>query len=578
METSRWQSVPIRAQLKTEKGFRELLQKLCDKAEQGELRLPGSILKNLTSFQKKKKLPAIQRRYAEQQILKYYQTKTAYSTDMPISVGLSDSLQIRNIPADLSREIEVLFTMVNPKWLENQRTGRWNGKTPKTLHYFRKTEDALYLPRGTEHHVLEILDEKSISLGNNTRALPEVSFKFKGKLKGFQTKACTDLLAKDFGTLCSPTGSGKTVMALHCVYVRRQPALIVVHTKELAEQWCARIETFLGVPKKEIGRIGGGKKTIGDRITVALVQSLYKCAKDVSNKIGFLLVDECHRCPSRTFTEAVSYFDSMFMMGLSATPFRKDGLSQIIFWYMGELLHTVQLKKLQEDGDVLVADVYKRCTDFIPFYDPVAEYVHVLSEMAEDRRRNQMIAKDVEKSLEVNAGAHILLTDRKQHCTILKETLRNRGVRSQILSGDVKDKHRKLIIKKIETGSIKVVISTSQLIAEGFDSAQLTVLFLTMPLGYKGRVIQSVGRILRPADGKEKGTIYDYVDTLIKQFENSWSRRKSVYKKNNFTLMEGGELNGKNEVSRKKETKKVRGPKRATKKQKGKKRSKTGPR
>jgi len=138
-------------------------------------------------------------------------------------------------------------------------------------------------------------------------------------------------MAKEFGTLSAPTGSGKTVMALYMIAVRKQPALIVVHNKDLALQWVDRIGEFLKISEKDVGFIGGGKNNIGEKITVSLVQSLYKCAEDTARHISFLIVDECHRCPSRTFTEAVSEFDSRYMLGLSATPYRRDQLSKLIF-------------------------------------------------------------------------------------------------------------------------------------------------------------------------------------------------------------------------------------------------------
>jgi superfamily II DNA or RNA helicase len=187
--------------------------------------------------------------------------------------------------------------------------GRWNGETSEYLKFYDFAENGgMIIPRGfisqliclcRRHNVIfEIVDRR--------RILPEVDFTFFGRLRPFQEQAVDAMLAKDFSTFSAPTGSGKTVMALYIIAARRQPALIVVHTKELLNQWISRIETFLGIPADGIGIIGAGKKTIGSWITVALVQSLYKCAHEVSQHIGHLIVDECHRAPSRTFTEAVT--------------------------------------------------------------------------------------------------------------------------------------------------------------------------------------------------------------------------------------------------------------------------------
>ena len=126
-------------------------------------------------------------------------------------------------------------------------------------------------------------------------------------------------------------------MALYVIAERKQPALVIVHTKELLYQWQARAVQFLGLQKDEIGLIGDGKKTIGDRLTIGIVNSVYKIAADIREHAGHLIVDECHRCPSRTFTEAVTAFDSRYMLGLSATPWRRDKLSKLIYWHLGPL-------------------------------------------------------------------------------------------------------------------------------------------------------------------------------------------------------------------------------------------------
>lgn len=168
----------------------------------------------------------------------------------------------------------------------------------------------------------------------------------------------------------APTGSGKTILALNLIVRRGQPTLIVVHTKELMDQWGSRIATFLGTPAREAGVIGNGKKRIGAKITVALVQSLYKCAGEVAPHVGHLVVDECHRAPSRTFTEAVTAFDCRLMLGLSATPWRRDGLSWLIYWHLGEKVHEVDKDSLVEAGHILLAEVIWRETDYEPTFDP----------------------------------------------------------------------------------------------------------------------------------------------------------------------------------------------------------------
>ena len=230
-----------------------------------------------------------------------------------MEIIVTNNLRLSGIPTQLYQILTERLTISNPKWMENERMGRWNRGTPRILRlYDRIRGGGLWIPRGFMRQLIFLCKQHGVEyeITDKRRLLPPVDFKFNGSLKPFQDQAVKVMLSKDFGTLSAPTGSGKTVMALYIIAQRMQPALIIVHTKELASQWIERIETFLGIPKEEIGIIGSGKKITGGKITVALVQSIYKCVEEVSLKTGFLLVDECHRTPSRTFTDAVTAFDS----------------------------------------------------------------------------------------------------------------------------------------------------------------------------------------------------------------------------------------------------------------------------
>ena len=340
------------------------------------------------------------------------------------------------------------------------------------------------------------------------------------------------MLSRDFGILSAPTGSGKTIMALHILAKRNQPALIVVHIKALALQWVDRVGEFLGIPVDDVGFIGGGKKSIGKKVTVALVQSLYKCAQEIAQQIGFLIVDECHRCPSRTFTEAVTCFDSQYMLGLSATPWRRDRLSKLIFWHLGDMHHEVEKSRLIKSGDILSAEVIVRETDFKPHYDPVNEYSKMLSELTADDKRNRLIASDVAHEAENNAGICLVLSDRKKHCETLQALLRYKfKISSELLTGDLADSQRENVLDRLHQGQVNVLVATGQLIGEGFDLKELSTLFLATPIRFSGRVTQYLGRVLRPAPGKKKARVYDYIDVKVDVLKAAARARQRVYER-----------------------------------------------
>ena len=449
-------------------------------------------------------------------------------------ITIENHLHLADIPARLQDVLIERLQFPNPKYLENRRMGRWNRGVPRQLRYYHRLRGgALIIPRGYIRQLIEMCRRQGIrfSIDDQRRSLPPVDLTFRGSLEPFQQRAVDEMRRKEFGTLCSPTGSGKTVMALRLVALRLQPTLVVVHTKDLAQQWIDRIGHFLDLRPEQIGAIGGGKKRVGEKITVALVQSLYKCADEVAPQIGHLVVDECHRTPSRTFTEAVAEFDSRFMLGLSATPYRRDQLSRLIFWHLGDVHHRVDKDQLVESGNVLPAEVIFRETDFRPYFDPVNEYSKMLSELTADDTRNHLIASDVAGEVERNRGVCLVLSDRKKHCETLHALLTFRHkVAAELLTGDLNIEQRQAAVQRIRQGTSRVLIATGQLIGEGFDCRDLTTLFLATPVRFSGRVIQYLGRILRPAPGKASARVFDYIDIHVQPLVKAANARKKVYK------------------------------------------------
>jgi superfamily II DNA or RNA helicase len=450
-----------------------------------------------------------------------------------IVATVRNQLLLQHLPPELRQTLVERLEFPNPKWIENERMGRWNRGVPRRLKFHSKAgADGLWVPRGFLGQFIRLCRAQGIPhrIEDRRRRLPEVDFEFRGELHPLQREAVEKMLAKDFGTLSAPTGSGKTVMALAMIARRRQPAVVVVHTKDLAAQWVERIEAFLGIPAEACGLIAGGRIRLGERVTVALVQSLYKCAAEVSARMGFLVVDECHRCPSRTFTEAVTEFDSAFMLGLSATPFRRDNLSRLIFWHLGDVHHEIGKSELVATGRLLPVEVIERETRFRPYHDPVNEYSRMLSELTADTERNLLIAADVAAEARDGPGICLVLSDRKAHCENLKALLRFRfKVEAELMTGDMALTERREVTGRLNSRQARVLVATGQLIGEGFDCPHLSTLFLATPVRFSGRVLQYLGRVLRPAPGKEKARVFDYIDIHVESLVNAARARRRAY-------------------------------------------------
>lgn len=439
---------------------------------------------------------------------------------------------VSDLLSSVFSQIRARLTFDNPQYLEAQKRNFSTWSIPRELRGYEIDRNTLIIPRGFTRQLLGILKEAGCSyrIDDRRRTFPDVEFQFHGTLRGYQGAAVEHTLRRDFGTLEAPTGAGKTNMALYIIAMRRQPALILVHTKELLQQWCERVETFLGIPKEEIGIIGDGKKTVGQKITVGIVNSVYPIAEEIKEYFGHLIIDEAHRCPSRTFTQAVTAFDCKYMLGLSATPWRRDGLSRFIWWYVGDKVHEVDRSSLIEDGHVLTAEVITRETGYTSFIDASVYYSRMLSELTQDKSRNSLITEDIVQEALETSGILLVLSDRKAHVDALAELIEGRGIKADRLTGSIPDSERKRIVSRLNLGEAKVLVATAQLIGEGFDCPGLSSLFLTTPIKFDGRLLQCLGRVLRPAPGKDRAKVFDYVDQ-IGVLRNAARARQRAYKR-----------------------------------------------
>jgi superfamily II DNA or RNA helicase len=419
------------------------------------------------------------------------------------------------------------LTIDNPQYHAAKKYGRWVGKNFKQkLFFYELDEDGILFPRGFAAQAV-VLCRTYMGTGprieDMRRLLPEVAFSFQGELRPYQKEAVDDILRKHFGVLVAGTGSGKTVMALEVIAQRRQPALILVHSRELMYQWEERIRQFLGITA---GLIGDGKYDI-QPLSIAIVNTARRRLDELIPCFGHLVVDECHRVPATLFTEVVKRFDTYFMLGLSATAYRReDGLTRLIYLYMGERTHEVDPKKLAESGAVLKPEFIQKATGFKYVFR--GNYQALMNALTKNEARNQQIADDINAEAGESEGTILVVSDRVAHCQKLSALLAEKGLPASVLTGKQSAPARSAIVESLHRGEVKVLVSTLQLVGEGFDAAGLTTLFLTTPIRFTGRLWQVIGRILRPASEKQPKVI-DYVDEHVGVLKNSARIRRQAY-------------------------------------------------
>jgi len=450
-----------------------------------------------------------------------------------MNIEVSNKILLAAMPLYFADKIRKRLTMPNPKYDEAVKMKRYVGNISRELKCYEDTQEGMIIPRGFVLQLIRLATqtETSWKIIDQRRTLPEVPFTFQGELRGYQQKAVGDILKHDFGVLNAATGSGKTTMALAVIAARRQPTLIIVHTKELMKQWVDRACQFLNMVPDEIGIIGNGKKRIGEKLTIGIVNSIYPIADEIKDKFGFVVVDEAHHCPSRTFSEAVSAFDCRFMLGLSATPYRRDCLTKLIYWYLGDQVHAVNKARLIQEGSIMKPEILTRRTGFVSEYDLTTEYSRGISELTRDPERNRLIVSDVANYIQDNAGPCLVLSDRKSHCEVLAEMLTVQGIKTAILMGNLSTGKRKEVMEMIRAEGAQAIVATGSLVGEGFDLPALSALFMATPLKFSGRVTQYVGRVLRPAPSKDRAVIFDYQDINEPVLMSAARSRMKVYQR-----------------------------------------------
>jgi superfamily II DNA or RNA helicase len=445
---------------------------------------------------------------------------------MPTLTVSSDCLLL-GINSAVEQELKKMLTIDNPQYLSAKRYGRWIGKRLKpTLQYYELVSGGLRFPRGFSNQAIMICREhmgRSPEIIDRRRLLPEVDFSFSGSLRSYQQEAVTSGMKRSFGVIEAGTGSGKTIMALALIAARKQPALVVVHTKELLYQWQERAATFLGCP---VGLIGDGNFAV-EPFTVAIVNSARKHVDELVPRFGHLIVDECHRVPATLFTDVVSHFDSHFLLGLSATAFRSDdGFTRLIYYFMGDSIYKVDQGELQASGAILKPRLIRRETPFSFSYR--GDYQALIRALTLHEGRNLQIVEDICEAVQGDdAGTALVVSDRVGHCEIFANQLRDRGIRVELLTGQISQERRNAVVAAVQGGEVQVLVATLQLIGEGFDCSGLSSLFLTTPITFEGRLLQVIGRIMRPAANKE-ARVYDYVDEAVPVLRRSANVRRKV--------------------------------------------------
>jgi superfamily II DNA or RNA helicase len=473
-----------------------------------------------------------------------------------IEIVLVNQIYIAKEPlcSSLRNRLIRLAAFQNPEFYQAQAMRLPTYNKPRIISCCEDFPKHLGFPRGCLDDIVDLLQalKINVNLVDQRFVGHPIDTSFKGILRPEQQQAANAMLAHDSGVLSATTAFGKTVVALYMIAMRGVNTLILVHRRQLLDQWISRISSFLGIAADEIGQIGGGKRSPTGKIDVAIIQSLSK--KDVVDDIvadyGHLVVDECHHLSARSFEIVARRCKAKYVTGLSATVTRKDGHHPIIFMNCGPVRYRVD-DRTQTAARPFTHRVILRNTGFtLP--DALAETkdisIHDLyMALISDQSRNELIVYDVLRVVS-EGRSPVLLTERTSHLEFLAARLSSQIRNVMVFKGGMGKKQRQQLTEKLASipdDEERIILATGRYLGEGFDDARLDTLFLTLPVSWRGTITQYAGRLHRSHDMKKEVLIYDYADLNVPVLAKMYQRRCRGYKAIGYEIGENTVQNAK---------------------------------
>lgn len=436
------------------------------------------------------------------------------------------------LPQALANRLIRLAAFQNPEFYRAQamRFSVWD--KPRVIGCTENYAKHIGLPRGCLDAVRRLLRENGIELESRDEREKgtRLAVSFAGELRADQEVAVAAMLRYEIGVLCAPTAFGKTVTAAAIIARRGVNTLILVHRTELLAQWGERLGTLLDGAENLVGVIGGGKHKPAGRIDIAVMQSLSRKGEisDLVERYGHIVVDECHHLPAFSFEAILKRAKARYVLGLTATPVRRDGQHPIIFMQCGPIRHT-SAKPESAPAILRVVPRYLAAPLDLPSDSTIQD---VFRHVSSDTQRTKAIAADIRQGY--REGRKVLvLTERTDHLEVIENVLRGTVGSMFILHGRLSKPQRMKVIEELRAlppEEPRVLLATGKLIGEGFDHPPLDTLVLAMPISWKGTLQQYAGRLHRAHMGKSDVRIYDYVDSGHPALARMWQKRNRGYR------------------------------------------------
>ena len=444
------------------------------------------------------------------------------------------------LPQALANRLIRLAAFQNPEFYKAQamRMSVWD--KPRVIGCAENYPQHIALPRGCLDAALSLLRDNGIAcdLKDERFSGTSLAVAFVGTLRIDQETAVSAMLQHDAGVLCAPTAFGKTVTAAAMVARRGVNTLVLVHRTELLKQWQERLQAFLGVGKGVVGTIGGGKARPTGRIDIAVMQSLSRQGEvnPLVEDYGQIIVDECHHVGAVSFDAILKQAKAKYVLGLTATPIRRDGQQPIIFMQCGPIRHTAATHA----GAPQDLEVVPRSRSARIDLPPETGIQDVFRHLANDQERTGAIAAEIQTAF-AQGRKVLVLTERTEHLDAIHAALAGHEPVPFVLHGRMSKKQRGALIAQLDTlppYAPRILLATGKLVGEGFDHPALDTLVLAMPISWKGTLQQYAGRLHREHATKTDVCIIDFVDTGHPALLRMWDKRQRGYRAMGYRVVE----------------------------------------
>ncbi len=474
--------------------------------------------------------------------------------ELPASVEVVQGNQVyldrTRLPPVLVNRIIRLAAFQNPEFYVAQAMRLPTFGKPRIISCAELFTKHVALPRGCLDDLLGLLGDIGIAaeMRDERQQGRPIGARFLGELTPEQERAAAALLPHETGVLAATTAFGKTVVAAKLIATRDRNTLVLVHRRQLLDQWLARLQTFLDIPPNQLGVIRGGKKKPTGHVDIAVMQSLVRngVVSDLVADYGHLIVDECHHLSAVGFEAVAREAKAQYVLGLSATVTRKDGRHPIIFMQCGPVRHRVDARKQAALRPFDHKVVFRRTEFHRARKNPDEKQAiqEIYAELAQDPRRNALIFDDILSALEAGRSP-LVITERKDHLERLADRLSKFAKNVIVLRGGMTSRQARDATESlaaVPSDAERVLVATGRYLGEGFDDARLDTLFLTMPISWRGILAQYAGRLHRLYAAKRDVVIYDYVDEHEPMLAKMAAKREAGYRSLGYRTVSNEEL------------------------------------